>query len=460
MKQVKRVLFTGTGSGSGKTTLTCGILQCLIRRGITPSAFKCGPDYIDPMFHQKVLGVPSGNLDGFFCNEQTIKYLLTEHTGEDRVAVIEGVMGYYDGIGMTEEASSAYIAELTDTPVILIVNCRGMAASVKALLKGYVEYEPEGRRHIRGVIFNMLPESLYPSAAAYAVALGLKPLGFVPQKKELFFESRHLGLVTPEEITEFKEKLEHLADLLEKTVDIEGILALAGTAPPLCCEDLWKDYRQPKCPPRIAVARDEAFCFLYRDNLDFLTRAGCELRYFSPLRDRSLPEGSDLLLLCGGYPELYAKALAENTEMLTQVKEWVSDGRPCIAECGGFLYLHEELEDSEGRIWPMAGVFPGRGIRNRRLQNFGYIEMTAQKDGLLCGKGGKLRAHEFHYWSCEENGDAFVAVKPANGKSWKSAFSEQKLYAGFPHLYFYGFREQMLQLLKLAAGGQKVCNDE
>ncbi len=456
-KQVKRVLITGTGSGSGKTTLTCGILQCLIRRGITPSAFKCGPDYIDPMFHQKVLGVPSGNLDGFFCNAQTLQYLLTENTKEDSVAVIEGVMGYYDGIGMTEEASSAHIAELTDTPAVLILSCRGMAASVKALLKGYAEYEPENRRHIRGVIFNMLPESLYPQAAAYAETLGLVPLGFVPQKKDLFLESRHLGLVTPEEIADFKEKLNNLADILEKTVDIEGLLALAGTAQPLGFEDIWKDYKKPVRAPQVAVARDEAFCFLYRDNLDFLQRAGCKLQYFSPLRDKRLPEGSDMLLLCGGYPELYAKELSENTDMRMEVREWVSGGMPCIAECGGFLYLHEELEDNEGKIYPMTGALKGRGSRNQRLQNFGYIEMTAQKAGLLCEKGGRLRAHEFHYWSCGNNGDAFLAVKPSNGKSWSAAFSEKKLYAGFPHLYFYGCREHMIRLVQELSVGQKFC---
>lgn len=451
-RKVKRVLFAGTGSGSGKTTLVCGILQCLVRRGISPSAFKCGPDYIDPMFHQRVLGVPSGNLDNFFCNKDRLKYLLAENTGEG-IAVIEGVMGYFDGIGVTENASSFSIADATDTPTVLIINCRGMAASIKALLKGYIEYEPKNQRHIKGVIFNMLPETFYAEFALYAESLGVKPLGFVPQKKELFLESRHLGLVTPEEIEGFKEKINTLADLLEKTVDINGLLALATNVTEIEYTDIWGQIDRLPRTVKVAVTKDNAFCFLYRDNLDFLEKAGCEIVYFSPLKDNKLPEQMDLLLLCGGYPELYAKELSENKTMRDSIQKWVKEERPCIAECGAFLYLQKELEDCQGSCYEMAGVFSDRGSKNQRLQNFGYIEMTAEQENLICKKGEVITAHEFHYWSCGEMGEGFIAKKPSNGKSWGAAIVKPYLYAGFPHIYYYGDKnmEKVLRMLQKIA---------
>ncbi len=448
IKQVHRILLAGTGSSNGKTTLTCGILQCLLRRGIIPSAFKCGPDYIDPIFHQQVLQVPSGNLDCYFCEKDTLRYLLAENTKEDSVAVIEGVMGYYDGIGMSERASSAEIADRTETPVVLILNCRGMAASVKAMLYGYANYCAKGRQQIKGVIFNMLSESLYQEAAAYARELGLTPLGFVPQKKAIALKSRHLGLVLPKEVKDLQKRMDGLADILEETVDIEGILSLAASAPKLEYPNVWENMEVLSKPVRVGVAKDEAFCFLYRDNLDFLRRAGCELVYFSPLRDTKLPENIDLLLLCGGYPEVHAKKLSENVAMREAVHKWMAEGKPCIAECGGFLYLHEELENEMGKSYPMAGALSGRGIRNQGLQNFGYIELTAQRDTILCKKGESLRAHEFHYWSCEENGEAFVAQKASNQKSWITGNADQRMYAGFPHLYYYGEQKKILHVLK------------
>ena len=458
-KQVKRIMIAGTGSGSGKTTLVCGILQCFLRRGIVPSAFKCGPDYIDPMFHREALGVSAGNLDGFFCDDNTLRYLLAENTKEESIAVIEGVMGYFDGIGMTERASSFAVAAATETPVVLVIGCRGMAASVKAVLRGYVGSEPEGRRRIRGVIFNMLPESLYEGAAACARELGLIPLGFVPQRSDIVLESRHLGLVMPGETEEIDRRLGLMADMLEETVDIDGILSIAEGAPWITSENIWEGVEKLPQALRVGVAKDEAFCFLYRDNLDFLLRAGCELVYFSPLRDKELPDGIGLLLLCGGYPELYAAGLSKNAAMRGAVRAWIAKGRPCIAECGGFLYLHEELEDSVGIVHPMACALPGRGIKGKRLGNFGYIGLTAQRDNLLCKKGERLRAHEFHYWGCEDNGDAFRAEKASDGRSWSTAEADGALYAGFPHLYFYGDIRRYMKVLRKCETAYQALRD-
>lgn len=457
-KQVKRILFAGTGSGSGKTTLTCGILQCLLRRGMIPSAFKCGPDYIDPMFHRQVLQVPSGNLDSFFCDRNTLRYLLAENTKEDSIAVIEGAMGYYDGIGMSKRASSAEIARITETPAILILNGRGMAISIEAMLYGYAMFGGECGRQIKGVIFNMIAESLYKEAAAFARELGLIPLGYVPQKEAITLKSRHLGLVLPKEVEDLQKKMTVLADTLEETVDIEGILSLAESAPPMYYSDVWRKVERLLEPVRVGVAMDEAFCFLYRDNIEFLRRAGCEIVYFSPLRDKGLPKNMDLLLLCGGYPELYAKELSENIGMRKAVWRWMAEKKPCIAECGGFLYLHEELEDEEGKSYPMVGALAGKGIGNQKLQNFGYIELKAQSDSILCRKDEKLRAHEFHYWSCEDNGKTFIAQKASNKKSWETGVADQRMYAGFPHFYYYGEQRKIMEALQSLVCGHREIN--
>lgn len=428
-----RLLFAAPASGSGKTTVVCGLLRALKNRGKGVRAFKCGPDFIDPLFHETVVGVPSGTLDLFFSDQDQLKRLYCRHAAGADLCLIEGVMGYYDGLGAaTDRASSYAVARALDAPVVLIVDGRGQSLSALATLEGFLRFREDSR--IRGVIFNRMSESVYIALKSQVEALGVRPLGYVPKAPEVMVESRHLGLVTPGEIEDLGQKLDALAALLERTVDMEGLLALAGSAPAL---------EAPPAPPipplprtRIAVARDQAFCFLYRDNLDLLADYGAELIFFSPLHDDALPAGAQGLILPGGYPELHARALSENESMRRSVREAIQNGLPCLAECGGFLYLHRELEDMDGRSWPMVGVLNARAYRTPRLGRFGYITLTAKADTAFLPAGETVRGHEFHYFESESCGDALRAQKPTGSRCWDCGHSRGNLLMGFPHLYY------------------------
>ena len=456
--RLPRIMLAAPASGSGKTLVTCGILQALVNRGLRVASFKCGPDYIDPMFHSRVIGARSGNLDTFFTDGETTRYLFGRAASEADISVIEGVMGYFDGLGgISEQASSSDVARTLDAPVVLVVNCRGMSLSVLALIQGFVEYRKPGQ--IRGVILNQLPASLYPDLKArIEEGLPVRVLGYVPKAEDLVLESRHLGLVLPGEIERLREKLQKLAALLEETLDLEGLISMAREAPEFL-------YRQPEIPRaqaqlpghgkilrhgtiRIGVAQDEAFCFTYRDNLQLLQDLGAELVPFSPLADAGLPENLQGLILSGGYPELHAARLAENASMREAVREAVQGGLPCIAECGGFLYLHRTLEGEDGKDYPMAGVLSARAYRTSRLSRFGYITLTAKEDQLLLAKGEEIRGHEFHYWESESCGEAMRAQKPLRKRGWDCVHGAASLYAGFPHLFFYSNPDAALRFLE------------
>ncbi|MBR3105212.1 MAG: cobyrinate a,c-diamide synthase [Lachnospiraceae bacterium] len=439
-KKCPRILFAGTHSGVGKTTITCALLRALQKRGKKPAAYKCGPDYIDPMFHREVLGVDSGNLDSFFQDEKQLKRSLLQHTQD--IAVIEGAMGYYDGIGFASSASTAEVAALTQTPVVLVVDCRGRALSALAEIYGFVHFRPEGAQ-IKGVLLNRLPERLYAAAAEQIRAMGLIPVGFLPEQKEFQLKSRHLGLVTPQEIEGFQEQMDDLAKRLAQTVDLAGIEDLAEEAPMieetdgLQTEEVFSVKEDKRVPVRIAVARDSAFCFYYRENLEILEAYGCEILDFSPCQDTSLPD-CDGLILPGGYPELYAEALQKNERMRCQICDKIQNGLPTIAECGGFLYLHQRLTDAEGRIFQGTGALKADCSYKGFQRQFGYIELTAQKEQLLAEAGDTLKAHEFHYFVSEQTCDAFRAEKTDHSRSWMAGVATDTLYAGFPHIAFSG----------------------
>ncbi|MCI6004536.1 MAG: cobyrinate a,c-diamide synthase [Blautia sp.] len=458
---IPRILLAAGASGSGKTLITCGILQALVNRGKKVASFKCGPDYIDPMFHSRVIGTKSRNLDTFFTDRETTKYLLAENAADCDIAVIEGVMGYYDGVGgITDKASAYDLADTTDTPVIFIVNSRGMSISLAAYVKGFLEYRKNS--HIRGVILNQMSPMLYPRMKKLLEEeFGVQVLGYVPKVEDCVIESRHLGLVLPDEIPELKNRLMKLAGVLEKTLDMDGILALAESAEPLEVKENTPDdtWHLPE-KVRIGVADDEAFCFFYEDNFRLLRNMGAELVPFSPLHDRNLPDDLDGMLLYGGYPELNGSLLEQNETMRQAVSEAIRDGMPCMAECGGFMYLHEKMEGMDGKYYHMTGVIPGKVYRTPKLTRFGYITLERNHSGEktdgqeesenLPGQEnpcadffdscdpGKIQAHEFHYFDSENCGTAFHASKPASTRGWDCMHSEKRLLAGFPHLYYYG----------------------
>lgn len=440
--KLPRVMLAAPASGSGKTLITCGLLQALVNRKLNTASFKCGPDYIDPMFHRAVIGTPSRNLDTFFVDRETVRYLFGRQAAGTDISVMEGVMGFYDGVaGITTQASSYDLADAADTPVILVMNVRGMSLSAAAFLKGFLEYQKDS--HIRGVILNQTSSSMYLELKQIIEKeLPVKVYGYVPTVSDCVIESRHLGLVTPGEIENLRERLQKLAGILEDTLDIDGILALAKSATDLNCDRpqrltdfLYRRNKNRKI--RIGVARDEAFCFYYEDNLELLQELGAELVTFSPLHDSNLPENIGGLLFGGGYPELYAEDLSGNTQMLSAVRNMIAKSVPCLAECGGFMYLHETMEDMNGKSWPMAGAIPGHVYRTRKLGRFGYIELTANKKQIFSDAGGEIRGHEFHYFDSSNNGDAFRAQKPHRKRSWDCMAADEHLAAGFPHLYYY-----------------------
>lgn len=422
-----RLMIAGTNSSCGKTTLTLALLQALKNRGTDVASFKCGPDYIDPMFHSRVIGAQSRNIDLFFLTEAQARSSFARHAGA--LNVIEGVMGLYDGLSMDSDfASSYHVARTLSAPIVLVVNARGMALSAAAMARGYSDFRSPSL--VRGVIFNNVSGALYPSLkAALERETGLKALGYLPPCPECALESRHLGLVTAAEVENLRGKLQILAARAEESLDMEGLIALMAEAPPL---ELPPAPQKRENTVRVAIARDRAFCFYYADNLELLEEMGAELVPFSPLSDAHLPEGVHGLLLGGGYPELYAERLAQNRALLGELKAAIQSGLPTIAECGGFMLLTRAIDQ-----WPMAGLFPTQCRDAGKLRRFGYATLSAQEDSLLFEAGDTLPGHEFHRWDADDPGRGLSAQKPS-GRAWRCAYVSETLYAGYPHLAFMG----------------------
>ena len=468
-----RIMLAAPKSGSGKTLLTCGLLEVLRRRGLNPIACKCGPDYIDPMFHRYVLGIPGRNLDSFFLPAEGVRKVLVDAVREEQaeIAVLEGVMGYYDGLGGTETSASSWeIAEITDTPAILVLDCKGASLSVAAMASGFLHFRKKS--HIAGVILNRVSSMYYERlAAAVEEASGLPVLGYLPESEEYRMESRHLGLFLPGEIDRLRERIGRLADQMEKSIAVERVLEVAGMLP-LRIENKEKEKAEnesmeaesiakfPACQEqkvtsrvRIGVARDEAFCFYYQENFRLLEQMGAELVYFSPLRDKKIPNRVDGLLFGGGYPENYARELAKNAAMRESIRRSIAAGMPFLAECGGFLYLHRTLEGSDGKHWEMAGVYPFDAYRTNRLRRFGYVR-------LLTSSGQEIHGHEFHYWESEDPGTDWEAVKPTGNRSWRCIHEKGGQIGGFPHLYYASCPDFLRKWLDVCAKGsqQKYIN--
>ena len=427
-------LLAAPRSGSGKTTMTCALLMALKRRGCAPCAFKSGPDYIDPMFHRAVLGVESRNLDLFFSAPETVRTLYAKGAAGHGAAVCEGAMGFYDGLGgVSDRASAWHLADTLGLPVLLVVEPKGQSLTLAAELKGLDSFRTPS--HIAGILLNNCTARMHALLAPMLEEeTGLPVLGFLPKLPEAVIGSRHLGLYTAAEVENLQQKLALLADAAEEHIDWPRLLALCEKEPPALPV-------QPETPParvRIAVAQDEAFCFTYAETLEAFRDAGAEVVFFSPLRDTALPENIGGLYLPGGYPELHAKELSENTSLLREIKQKIESGLPTAAECGGFLYLGQSLTDAEGQSWPMAGVLPGEAKDAGRLVRFGYAALSADSDSMLFRAGESFPIHEFHHWDSTANGTALAAKKPVGGAEWRCGFVNEHFYAGFPHLYWAG----------------------
>lgn len=447
-----RLLFAAPKSNSGKTMVVCGMIEVFKRKGLNVNSFKCGPDYIDPMFHRRVLGIESGNIDTFFTDYDTTRYLLERKAKRADITLIEGVMGYYDGLGGQSEKASTYeVAKVTDTPVILVVDCKGASVSLAAVIKGIVDYRNDS--NIKGVLLNRVSPMYYNRLKEVIEReAGVEIFGYVPELENLKLPSRHLGLVSPDEITAFSQWVRRVADTIEKTVDTERLYNIARGAE--YCKG-----KEPEIPVlnnnvRIAVARDEAFSFYYSENIELIHKMGGELVYFSPLNDEKLPENVDGLILGGGYPELYTKELEKNNSMRKAIYDACKKGMPVLAECGGFMYLQQELEGSDESICKMAGVLNGRAYKTNKLCRFGYIELENNNCGILGNKGQCIKGHEFHYWDCSENGFDFTAKKPLGKRQYQCMIHTDTIAAGYPHLYYYSNIDMFFNFMECCLGFQ------
>ncbi len=430
MKQsINGILISAPSSNSGKTTVVCAILEALKMMGRRPVSFKCGPDYIDPMFHQKVTDIPSSNLDMYLLNDNTVRYLYASNSLKGDISVTEGVMGYYDGLSMTSTGASSYaLSKILGCPAVLVVNVKGMAMSVPALIRGFTDFRPDST--IRGVIFNGASDNTYgplKEAILSEFKGRVRPLGFLPMMKDCSVGSRHLGLITAREIDDIREKDMKLGRRALETIDMEGLTELASQSRDIEYEDIFPEEFPEKI--RIALARDKAFCFYYEDGLDLLRKMGAEIVEFSPMEDHALPHDIHGLYLGGGYPELHLDELCSNETMLASVREAVQAGLPTIAECGGFMYIQEAIGERK-----VCGILPGSSGDTGKLVRFGYARMKALKDNLLLKAGQEIPVHEFHHWDSTEIGSDFTLTKP-NGLSRTECVGWDTLYAGYPHIH-------------------------
>lgn len=430
MKKMKsnipRIMIASAMSGGGKTTAVCSLLRAMENMGYKTSPFKCGPDYIDPMYHRAACGKVGINLDLFFCSPEKLKTVFAENSKECDIAVIEGAMGYYDGRSMESAELSSYdTAKELGCPVVLILPAKGMAYTVVPLIKGMSEQFSNSR--IAAVILNNVTKMTYMQLKPVIEReTGIKAAGYIPRlDKEL--KSRHLGLVTPEDAYNIEDVISDTARIVSETVDIDLLIKLAENTDEL---DYMPEENVTYGRVKIGVAYDKAFCFYYKDNIDILKKYGAEPVMFSPLKDKALPDGICGILIGGGYPELYAKELSENTTLLRDIKNKIQNNMPCLAECGGFMYLHSELESGDGILYKMADVLKAKAFKTDKLVRFGYAEITGEH--ML----GTIKAHEFHYWDSTDNGSACKAVKPGGKRSWECIHDKGNLFAGFPHLYY------------------------
>ena len=449
---VPRVVIAGTQSGVGKTTLTVGIIAALHRRGLRVQPFKVGPDYIDPSYHTLVTRRPSRTLDTWMIPRERIPALFARAMQAADVAVIEGVMGLYDGFGYDEETgSTAEVAKLLVSPVVLVLDASRMARSAGAIALGYREFDHD--LHLAGFIVNRVGSESHGRGVARAIeqAAGLPVLGWIPRHDALNIPERHLGLIPTAEPGKWHAFINAAGDAVERHLDVEGLLALALRtrlpAPPASCQE--KDALHPyitrprSCAQRpvIAVASDEAFSFLYPDNLDLLRLAGADIVFFSPLRDDTLPPKTAGVILSGGFPEVHAAALAENQGMHRALREAHDRGLPIYAECGGLMYLTQEIVDQQGQAHPMAGLLPGRSVMTGRL-TLGYRLAQAVGDSWFLRAGERVRGHEFHYsvWEGRPAGvpAAYWLIPPhGNEHPRPEGAHVGNLWASFVHVHFW-----------------------
>lgn len=431
-------ILAGTGSGCGKTTVTLGLLRLLQQRGLRVQPYKVGPDYLDTGWHSALCGVASRNLDGFMLPPSTLNALFGEQMQQADIAVIEGVMGLYDGYGTDPNyCSSAAMAKQLGCPVILLVDGKAVSTSIAATVMGFQHFDPS--LNIAGVIVNRVNSDSHFQLLKNAIEryCDLPVLGYVPRAEGVSLPERHLGLVTARESLIDAQPWQDFAATLERTLDVDRLLELSAlnTLPP----GEWPPMPASGEGLTLAVADDEAFNFYYPDNLALLERAGVTLVRFSPLHDTELPD-CQMIWLGGGYPELHARALAANAPMLAQLRAAHERGVAIYAECGGLMYLGTTLEDAQGEVYAMANILPGDSKMGKRLTRFGYCEAQSEQQTLLAAPGEVLRGHEFHYSDFTARLPAVMACRKTRDgvvlQRWQGGWQLGNTFASYLHVHF------------------------
>lgn len=452
---VARLLIGGTASGVGKTTLTAGLIAALRQHGLRVQPFKAGPDYIDPSYHTAAAGVPSRNLDSWMLPHTHLRDLFGRAAARADVAIVEGVMGIFDGYDATGEAgSSAEIAKLLGAPAVLVVDGSKMARSAGAMVLGYRQFDPA--LDLRGVIFNRVgsPRHFNLLAEATRRTTDVQVLGYLPRDEGLQIPERHLGLIPTAERGRLDGLIDALARRVAETVDLDSVLALARSAPPLASDESPLFPAEPQ-PARtaIALASDQAFSFYYDDSLDLLRAWGAEIVPFSPLRDRALPAGVGGVYIGGGFPEVYAEGLAANEAMLGELRHAHASGLPIYAECGGLMYLSQGITTFEGQRYPMAGLVPAWSVMQGRRVSLGYASARALRSTLVAKEGDLLRGHEFHWSKLDHDLPADHApYRVENRGDRLEGFTQGRLLASYVHLHF-GSDARLAPRLVAACGG-------
>jgi cobyrinic acid a,c-diamide synthase len=447
-----RLVIAGTHSGVGKTSMVTGLLGALRRLGVQVQAFKVGPDFIDPMFHREVTGAPSYNLDAWLMGREGVRRAFARVAPTQGVAIIEGVMGMFDGRVTGPEGSTAEVAALLQAPVLLVVDVGGMSRSAAALVQGYARFDPSVR--LAGVVLNRVggPRHYHLVKTAIEEQAGVPVWGYLPWNEALMLPERHLGLVPVGEDVAFQKVCRALGEAAERTIDVAALLAAARSASPL---DVVPDDLLPPAAARvrIGIARDAAFNFYYEANLRWLRQWGADLVEFSPLGDAAIPTDFDGLYFGGGFPEVFAKGLAGNHSFIASLRHAHRAGMPIYAECGGLMYLVETIQDSAGVRHTMVGMLPGLCRLTDRLQNFGYKEVHSLQDSVLGSSGLSTRGHEFHYsvWEGRPDETSLYRTRSSHGDEREEGYSVDNLAASYVHLHFDACPEVPRSLIERAA---------
>jgi len=450
-------MIAGTNSGVGKTTVTLGIMSALVQKGINVQGFKAGPDYIDPSHHTFVTGNASRNLDTWMMGENACRELFARSVINAEISVIEGVMGLYDGsIDSSGHGSSAHLAKVLNTPVILVVNAKGVAQSAGAVVMGFREFDKE--INLAGIIINNVASQNHYDIIKKAIeeSCSVTVLGYLKKESDITIPERHLGLIPSEERKINSALYDKLGQMVLETIDIDRLLATAGSAGnfPDYNKSIFTD-RNDSLNVTLAVARDNAFCFYYQDDIDLFEALGAKIIEFSPLADKSLPVGIDGVFMGGGFPELFADRLSKNESMINSILDAHKQGTVIYGECGGMMYLIEKLIDCEGRSFKMSGVLNGTTRMEKRRQGLGYVIVDATYDSVICNNGDTFRAHEFHWSKLQDVPDNTIFAyntKKSNGKrTGVDGICKSNVLASYTHIHFSSNPELAVNILSSMA---------